>query len=515
MKRTNIIVALLVVFLSITLPFGLAALIGGREHVFIGLLLNPVDGASYLAKMYQGWEGAWRFTLPYTAEPGNGAYLFLFYLFLGHLARWLGLPFILTFHLARLAGAGLLMLALLSFYERVFAGRPELYRIACWLTLFGSGMGWLILFLGQTPTDFWVAEAYPFLAMYTNPHFSTGLALLLFAFILVIDPAIRFREMWLVLLGLLLAIVLPFGVVVVLFISAGWLVWTWLETRRLEWRPVVCLGLLGGPFLLYQFWAVQVDPILALWNQQNQTPSPPIWDFLLAFSPALVLALFGLVHLLKLKDQPARRILITWLILGLVLVYFPFSLQRRFMLGFYIPVAALAVFGLDDLRQRLSRGIHAGRARLLAPALFTLALPTNLLVILIGLAGAVSHAPILYLTRDEARALAWIQDQTPPRALVLTSPEMGSLVPAFTGRRVIYGHPYETVSATQEKQCVQGFYSQLAQVSASTNLLNERRVDYILYGPRERGLGGHLDFSALELVFESGDVQVYAVQEAR
>ncbi len=188
MNRPNIVVALVVVFLLLTLPFALAAFIGGREQVFIGFLANPADGITYLAKMYQGWSGTWLFQLPFSAEPGSGAYLFLFYLFLGHLARWLGLPLIIIFHLARLLGAGLLLFALARFYDYVFAGRPDLYRIAFWLTVIGSGMGWLILALGPPPTDFWVAEAYPFLAMYTNPHFPIGLALILFSFTLMLDP---------------------------------------------------------------------------------------------------------------------------------------------------------------------------------------------------------------------------------------------------------------------------------------------------------------------------------------
>ena len=33
----------------------------GNEYEFGGFLLNPIDGNSYLAKMYQGWLGNWRF----------------------------------------------------------------------------------------------------------------------------------------------------------------------------------------------------------------------------------------------------------------------------------------------------------------------------------------------------------------------------------------------------------------------------------------------------------------------
>lgn len=70
--------------LAVSLPYAWALAAGGDTHVFGGFLLNPIDGNSYLAKMMQGWSGAVTFTLPYTAEPGEGVILFVFYLFLGH-----------------------------------------------------------------------------------------------------------------------------------------------------------------------------------------------------------------------------------------------------------------------------------------------------------------------------------------------------------------------------------------------------------------------------------------------
>jgi hypothetical protein len=86
----------------ITLPYLYAAQAGGDEYVFGGFLLNPIDGNSYLAKMYEGWRGDVKFTLPYTTEVSEGGYLFLFYIGLGHLARMIDVPRILVFHAARI-----------------------------------------------------------------------------------------------------------------------------------------------------------------------------------------------------------------------------------------------------------------------------------------------------------------------------------------------------------------------------------------------------------------------------
>ena len=70
-----------VVFLVIlTLPYLLAWAAAGSDWVFVGFLINPLDGNSYFAKMQQGAAGEWLFRLPFTAEPGEGSFLFIFYL---------------------------------------------------------------------------------------------------------------------------------------------------------------------------------------------------------------------------------------------------------------------------------------------------------------------------------------------------------------------------------------------------------------------------------------------------
>ncbi len=145
-----------------------------------------MDGNSYLAKMYEGWRGDWRFTLPYSAALSTGAYIYTYYILLGHLSRLLGLPLIGVFHAARLLGAIFLFWVLWGFLDNLNPqGRHNriIYALAC----LGLGMGWLAFPFGVATSDFWVAEAYPFLSAYTNPHFVLGLALLVW--LLTIRPA--------------------------------------------------------------------------------------------------------------------------------------------------------------------------------------------------------------------------------------------------------------------------------------------------------------------------------------
>jgi hypothetical protein len=487
------------------LPYIYAASASGEDMLFGGFLFNPIDGNSYLAKMQQGLHGSCTFTLPFTAEKGDGSLLNLYYIFLGHLARWSGLSLLWVYHLARLGGSLVLLAGLFRFVQRTLGeGVPA--RLAYLVAALGSGMGWLALPWGAFTTDFWVAEAYPFLSAYAAPHFSLGLGLLL---VLLAPPAAPAQEeAWpsralrTLLLSCCLAIISPFGVVIVLvglawpflkaFFPLRWESFTAALGERLPW---VLLG--GGPWLLYYQWAAWRDPLLASWNAQNLTPTPPLWDLILAFSPFLLLAVPGVVQAVR-KDSANMRWVAAWLLLGMVLLYLPIGLQRRFMMGLYVPMVVLAVW-------LLNRMLHSYRRLwLVGLLLFVLSLPTNLVVLLTARHAVVTQDAQIYYSQAEADAFRWIASQTPPDSLILASPDTGLLLPAHTGRRVIYGHPFETVQAETQQAAVEAYFA-----APRTEFLAEHQVDYVFYGPRERLLGGPMP-QGLALVYESQGVSLYA-----
>ncbi len=486
--------SVVLVFVAITLPYLLAWRAAGTAWRFSGFLLNPVDGYSYLAKMYQGWMGSWRYRLVYSADPGAGVYIQLFYLFLGHLARWLRVELIAVFHAARLLASGLLFFALWRFFG-VMLSAERLRRTAFTLAILGSGMGWLAVVFGPFTVDFWVAEAYPFLSMYANPHFPFGLALMVF---LLTPGEERVPPWWgTLLVAALLSVISPFGVLVALAVRLAWELDDWRRSRRFDWRPLVWIAAGGAPLLFYYAWTTRVDPVIAQWNAQNQTPSPPLWNLLIAFSPVILLAAWS-----ALRSAPAVGRMMIWAALGMGLIYLPLGLQRRFMLGLYIPLAGMALLALEGQRQR--------KFKIWATALFLLAIPTNLLVLLGGVDAAFRHDPLIYLQDGEARALAWIAAHAPPDALVLASPQSGIFIPAYTGSRVIYGHPFETVNAEAERDAVERFFR--GDVDPAT-FLAQREATLIFYGPREAALGALPAIPGFVPVFQADDVTVYAREE--
>jgi len=282
------------VLLLVTVPFFYAWSVGGTEYVFGGFLLNPLDGNTYLAKMYQGWEGNWRNQMAFSADPGEGAYINLYYLFLGHLARIVDLPLIIVYHCARLLGTALMLGMLWRFYGALLPVRRT-QRLAYSLAVLGSGMGWVMIPFGQITSDLWVGEIYPFLSAFTNPHFPLGLTLALW---LILPRETRLRPWGVVsriLISSLISLISPFGLVIVLTVLGGRLIYVFFDQRA--WKELQILrdefwGLLlvligGAPLMLYYVWIAAYDPVIAIWNAQNLTLSPPLWDLLVSLSPAL------------------------------------------------------------------------------------------------------------------------------------------------------------------------------------------------------------------------------------
>jgi hypothetical protein len=528
-----------VFILLITLPYIYAYTKAGPNYVFEGFLVNPIDGNSYLAKIYQGWEGNWRFTLPYTSNAGEGAYINLFYLFLGHLSRILSFSPILTYHLARIA-TSIIMLIAINYFFIALKLHNELRSLALGLAAFGSGLGWVGLFSGLTTSDFWVSETYPFLSAFTNPHFPLGMALLLW----IVTPSkqevnteisipLSFLERGKVswgigLASLILAVISPFGVIITLTIMMGMILWNigvlsgqgglvsyvnhlWKSlpipnneyqviTRDL--KKVFWVSISSGPVLIYYMWVTRSNPQLAGWNQQNLTPSPPVWDLALSLSPAILFALGGIWYT-GVKGEGSKRLLVVWLVLTLVLLYIPFGLQRRFMLGLYIPVVGLAMIGLWQVASG-----KPNKLRFLGALLFLLSLPTNFLLLAISTQGISSHSDWLYLTKEENAAMEWIVKSTPQDSVVLASPSTGLFIPARTGRGVIYGHPFETVNAEENQAAVIRFFQGNPRPEDEKIMSS---VNYVFLGPRERALGDHISLTGLDKVYSNPYVTIYQV----
>ncbi len=496
---------------------------------FGGILVNPLDGHSYLAKMRQGWEGAWLFRLTYTPEPHSGAAIFLFYLGLGHLARVAGLPIIAVYHAARiLAGFGLLV-TIYAFVSRLSRNAHE-RRLIFLLAGATAGLGWLGVMLGLFPIDLWVPEAFAFFSLLSNPHFPLAIALMLIILAGVLWPA-KGPYGWLVpgLAGLALGIVAPFALPVLYATLLVHLLVSAFPARsarnecglalpknnRNMGSALLAALSVSAPWLAYDYWVYTSNPALAAWSAQNVTPTPSLVDVALGFGLLGPLAVLGAVAVIRQHDlRDGATALVLWTSITLVLIYAPMSLQRRFITGLGLPLAMLAGIGMvHGLPGRWVCGRWPARIKILAA---TSGLLGSAFLLFVLTAGALSEQRpynqpgMLYQSQDEVAGMAWLAANAPGQ-VVLASPRTGMILPGQAGVRVFYGHPYETIEATTKAAQAEEFLSGRMSAEEWHSLAARYAIRYVFVGPAERELGADHPLENLEPVFRQGDVTIYHV----
>jgi hypothetical protein len=517
------VIALAVVGVA-NLPYLIGYMTARPGLEYMGLVLNAEDSDSYLAKMQEGYAGAWRYHIPFTSDPHPGAFIGAFYLGLGHLARLFGCGVPAMWHLSRVALALALCLVVFGFAR---AWLPD--RRAAWtaylLALTGSGLGWIVFLAGRSewlhalPVDFMMPEAHLFPTMLTYPHFSAGTLLLVAAVWLTHNGMATGRwRAWAAAgaANLALAIVYPYLIYLVALVLALAVALRSAASRRLDARAAAGAAIalaIPAPLLLYYWDVLRTNPVMRAWAAQAVTGSPHPLHYLLAYGAMLALA------------WPARGrrdlgLLWIWVLAAALLVYAPVNAQRRFVEGVQVPLAILAAAGLvsafparpEDGRRR-ARGAIAATATVVA----VLAVSNLYLVVRLGVKTAYEQPDPLFRARDEVAVVDWAGAHLPAGSVVLASPSVGSLIPARTRLRTVVGHWAETPGFASRSKRVREFYSLPRADPWRPLFLEAEHVDYVFIGPHERALGDHdpgRDPGTAPPLFRAGDVAIYGAARA-
>lgn len=520
-----------------SLPYVVGYLSATPEIEFSGFVIDLDDSFSYLAKMQQGVLDGWRYRIPFTTEEHPGAYLYTFYFALGKLSASLRLSLIVTYQLARLV-AGLAMLVSAYLFISIFLPTRESRLTAYLLVCLSSGLGWLVLlltrspnFLGLSPMDFWLIEAYTFLTLLTFPHASAAVALLLAFFLLASGylATFRFRTLLcgaLTLLGL--CVIHPFMALVVdVALGVYWITILLLRRRivRREWLAILIWVLTPLPLVGYYLWAFSTDPVFRSWSAQNILPTPPLIHLLLGYGLVLVLAILGAIRVIRQRNE-RQLFLVAWASSALLLAYAPFAIQRRMVEGLHVPLCILATVGLlesllPDLlgSDWLTRFAHwrgyrrEGLRRFIVFSTIVATFPSSLYLLASVSTVTLGQRSAFFHRRYEMEAIDWLRDNTEHTEPVLASYDMCRLIPAWAGNRVFMGHIIETVQVQRKRELAASFFQAETSDDFRQALLTEYGIRYVFHGPEERQLGD-LDPSECKYLtpaYRNPDVTIYRV----
>ncbi|MBI5029618.1 MAG: hypothetical protein HZB51_03770 [Chloroflexi bacterium] len=536
-------IALIVVILC-QIPYVLGYVLAPKGIEFTGLMINVEDG-SYLSAIGQGMKGAWLYHLPFTTEEHAPVLIEGFYLWLGHLARLFNLSAVTMWHLARGIADLILCVALFGFIAQ-FLDSTRQRIVAYLLAIFGAGYDlWRLPFdtpdvFEAVPIELRIPEAHLFYSALTYPHFAISVALLLMTFYFILqlfNSANQRVRPWCYAIGaglgnLLLGFVYPFLIYLIVAVTGIYYMFlTWRE-RRILLRQTVLLFVafaIPAPLFLYYQLVLMTQPIFRNWNQQATTVSPHPIHFVLAYLLYLLFAIPTLKLFNRFSETQKRWLSFLWVWVGAVaiLLYTPISQQRRFVEGVQVPLAILAVLGLEQIVYpwldehvfvKLSQRPH-----------YTIAGLRRLVVVVIILVASISSAYVwissvvllgfgqpypLFRPTTELQAMDWLRANTLPTDNIFSSYWSGSFIPARSGNTVFVGQRYETLRFEEKRKASEDFWDNKTDDAWRYDLLRSYRIGYVFWGRGERDLGDfdpeHTNY--LEQVFSNATTRIYRVR---
>src|SRR6267378_1226045 len=447
----------LVLAVVTALPYLYAYAVQPPGHVFMGFFYLGDDANTYLAKMRQGWEGAWAWQNRYTTESSPTAYLFMFWIVLGHIAALLNLPLIVTFHLARVAAAFALMgaawYAICHFIEDRSARKFAFFFLAV-----GLGMGYVIQALGQpvifghqTDTLDWrMPELTAFYSVLALPHFAWSGVFAALGVALTLKAIDRGSLALGVLAGLAwlgqasihpqMPILMGGATAVALLLRPA---------RPRGWVAAALAFAIPAPYILYSYLAFVGNPEVQRWTFHSKNALPPeTISLLFALAPQLLLALFGIPGALRRRSRE-DLFLVAWLVLLAAILYLPNpagDLRRRFLDAIYLPLVVLGARGMYEVILPRLRSV---RARALVPFSY-IAFSTIGSAFLVLAPLAFATYPMYSVSQGEYDGLVWLGNQ--PAGTVLCMPGVGLYVPAYSPDTVYVGHYDETFGYFDKSQ---------------------------------------------------------------
>jgi hypothetical protein len=513
------------------LPYALSALFGPTDLERIGTFWFMRDFSQYEAAMREGASSTgWLIHDHFSAEPHTPALMYPLYVGAGKLAALLGISRFSVFAALEWLGR-LAVLGGVYAFAATFVRKSSQRKLTIALALGTLGLDTLTAVLRMALDALGahgIASVLPdsinpylevssFGALLSAPHLMFGLALTL-ACAPIYLRAIDRGGWWVPLLGLTiltLSLVHSFNTPVlasVLLVHAAW-------SGRRAWAAGIVAAVAAAPMALYSLVLYQTDPFWSgTYSLQNLMPSPAPWRLPLDFGLVLLAAPLAWPAV-RAWPTERRRLILLWIVAGLVWMYAPVPYQRRFAFGVQPALAVLAAIGLLQLNTWMAaRRAPSWCRRLVNYSVIVGALSTSLLVYFALLSSAVTNKPAeVYLwSRPEAAAGAWLSTHSSADDVVLASTDFANPLAGVIDGRVVHGHIVATLHTDAKAALVQQFYGASSTFATRREILAETGATVVALGPHELALGAsEADLRQepdLTLVYDQDGIELFRVR---
>lgn len=486
---------------------------------FLGMsYFNYDDITTYYAWIQQGLQGKIFFQQIYSPEAQPNIYFHPLFLSAGLIGRFFGASIIECYAGLRIFTT---ILFLTSSYLLISYFFSESYKRLYTLGLIGlgAGLGWL---LGFPSADLNQFEFNNFLALYGSILNPFGMSIIILTVLLFLQRNLLSKKLFLfiyvVLAGSLL-LVHPYDYMPLMVIIG---VFSGIEIiRKKDFTPLGYLlyGIFFSfPFIVWQAFVILHNTPIAVWTffQTGVAATKPI-HYLAGIGFMLLFAMAGAL-LIFVEKKEKYYILITWLCLSLLFLFNPISdrFQRKLSIGITIPLIILACYALFEYTfdYKYKNKIIISRQFLLGAVFFVFIL-SNVLILKFGYdSNNASIGKPLNITDSEFAGLEWIKNNIPDRANIFCAPELGSIIPSFTGKTVFVAVSDQN---TFFRDKIELSYAMLqSSIHASDPLLKYVKLNSIDYIVISSDISRYKDFntdnrSYLKQVYTNPDIQIYEV----
>jgi len=524
------------ILLLTSLPYVYAATTTPPDKVYTGMMLDVPDHLQYFSWMRELTDANLAAN-KLTPEPNEPVFFNLLWWGLGRISRLIGVGYAGTFQILRVFSTLLFLAAVYRLLAYVLPLRKE-RLFAFLLVCFTSGFGWVLVVLKYTltkgellyPLDVYIAEANTFLCILGYPHFIAALLYIVtFDLIFIAERTKRYRYAVLAgLVALFLGWQHAYDLITIYGILGAYGILQWYRDRRLPsflLKSGVILGLISWWPALYSVLLTRLDPIWKAVLEQFDnagvfTPNLLHLPILLGLSFILALVVGIVRNPVRLRTfSDVDLFFIGWFWISFILVYLPVDYQIHLLNGWQIPIAYLATRGVFDYilpyvsRLKIFNKIRRRESIILA-ILFLSVIPTNVYLFFWRFIELSRHDYPYYLSTSEMDGLNWLDSHGEESDVVLSSLTIGQYIPAYTGKYAYLAHWAQTVDFFTKRDAVEEFFSDNTGDERRRQILSEKGVDFVFYGPAEKLLGSFEPAGRdyLVRVFEAGEVEIFQVK---
>ncbi len=243
------------------------------------------------------------------------------------------------------------------------------------------------------------------------------------------------------------------------------------------------------PFTLiyiYIEW-MKTDPVTAGIIDQYHVPFSvePIRYYIVRYGVILPLGLLGVIRAV-LKGDLVSRMLAGWWIGAEIFSHHPMMTGLLFQHTVHLPLALLAAGPFADILDRIRfQWLRSGVIILVFSTFFV----NNIFIVTKVCRQTRDDVwpTTLYATNDELAAIKKLR--TLPKGNVLVNRDTGNKISWLALQHVFLGHWGTTPEKQVKEKQLKEFYSGKTPLRRKQALLEDYRIRYIWYGPRERKLG--------------------------